>query len=96
MSKIINTNHPPPQGYELFSGVIDTLGRRWRLAAWPIKGGTIAYFNSLSDYLRWTQQVEEVRQLASGKMSRRERMWNAKITGEIPGDLADRMLERFR
>lgn len=53
--------------YDIVMNPLDTLGRRWRMAAWPKRGGTIAFFNSLSEMRQWERQVIDMRRMEQGE-----------------------------
>ena len=93
MKKLKNTNHNPPDGYELFKNVKDTLGRSWKLMASPTKAGSIAYFVTLSDYIHWVRQVEEIRDFANGRMGIHEKIFQAMLTGDISETVAIKLIE---
>ena len=48
-------------GYSLYGNVKDDLGRIWKYQSSHKRGGSIAYFSSLKDLVRWVRQVREVR-----------------------------------
>jgi hypothetical protein len=93
MRKLTNTNHNPPDGYELFMDVKDTLGRLWKFCAYPINSGSIAYFSTLSDYVRWVKQVEEIRDLADGQLTFREKVMIEFWSGNMSFGVASNILK---
>lgn len=94
MKKLTNTNHNPPAGYELFMDVRDMLGRNWKLAAFPVRSGSVAFFSKLSDYVSWVREVNEIRALQRGELSFKERVMNEVYCGNINFSIAGKMMER--
>ena len=91
MSTKVNTCSVP-DGYEVFTNVLDTLGRTHRVCAWPVRGGSIAYFDKLSDMRVWSRQVTDVRKMARGEMAFNERMMVEINTGNIDREVGMRCL----
>jgi hypothetical protein len=92
MKKLTNTNHNPPEGYELFMDVKDTLGRSWKFCAAPVGSGSVAYFSKLSDYVRWVRQVEQIRAFARGELSFREKVMVELWSGNMWASVAEKAL----
>lgn len=81
-----------PDGYELFMDVRDTLGRSWKLCAAPVRGGSVAYFSKLSDFTRWSKQVEQVRAFGRGELSFREKVLAEVWSGNMSAGVAEKAL----
>ena len=94
MKKMTNTNHQPLSGYVLFMDVTDSLGRKWKLLVAPVRSGVRLYFKTLGEYCRWVDRVNEVRDMADGKLTVRERMMAAVWSGDVPETVALRAMER--
>jgi len=94
MKKLTNTNHNPPDGYELFMNVTDWMGRKWKFLAAPTHGGSYSYFHTLPEYIHWCEQVEDIRNMADGKLSINERIHNAMVTGDMSVEVARRIIAR--
>jgi hypothetical protein len=92
MEILLNTNHQPPNGYVLVKDAIDTQGRHHRLAAWPTCGGSVCFFDILSDYVRWVRDVEDIRKMRDGIQTLKERVFQHMITGDMDADIAVRIL----
>ena len=73
--------------YDFFRDVRDSLGRSWRLAAIPKRGGSHAYFRTITDMRFWVRQVEEVRQMARGEKTTFEKLMDILHTSCYPSEV---------
>jgi len=91
MTKRIQTDKVP-EGYVLDMDTKDNLNRHWKFRASPVKGGSIAYFNKLSDLVKWSKQVKEIRCMQEGHLTFQEKILNALYSNDISQELADKLL----
>jgi len=53
--------------YDIIMYAVDTWGRKWKFAAWPKNGGTIAFFSSLSEMRTWVNSIVDFQRLMNDK-----------------------------
>lgn len=90
--KKIKTTDRVPSGYELFMYVTDNFGAIHKFCASPIHGGVINFFDSLSELKKWYDDVEDIRRIQEGKLSRIERVMENVYTGDMIWNIAKKII----
>jgi hypothetical protein len=93
--RIISTStHHVPNGYTLVIDYVDGYGRKWQLAAIPVKGsGSIVMFDNLIELRHWKNKVNDFLAIKQGKETFRQKMMNHIKNGDISEEFG---LERIK